>query len=107
MRLRICGSVAALAALVAGCGTAASARIVGTFKLCGGPSSGHCYLEPARVTVRNRAGDVVASEHVRDGRFSFSLPSGRYTVSAGGSRASVRAVAGAVRRVNIINGGMK
>ena len=64
------------------------AHVNGLVRLCGGPAPSRCVTQNATVTVLNAAGEVVAAEATTHARFSFSLPSGTYTLVAtsGGAR---------------------
>lgn len=77
----------------------------GVVKLCGGPRN-QCYAESARVTVLGTNHKVVARSHPLNGRFSFALKPGAYTVSATSSgirvgTVNVHADAGQTTRANI------
>ncbi len=78
---------AALAAVAAcvlvGCGTSSSrdARVAGTVKLCGGLGD-RCFTEPVSVTILSTGGQAIANAHTGNGRFSFALVPGTYTVVA-------------------------
>jgi hypothetical protein len=101
-------TTAALVLLLAACGTtspvAGDARVTGVVKLCGGPTD-RCFTERISVFVANARRGVVASALRTNGRFSFAVPPGRYTVTARDGvlgRRSVNAVAHKTTRVNII-----
>jgi hypothetical protein len=111
MRLRIfIAPACALAFVAGGCGSQAvvpTARITGIVKLCGGLSN-KCFTEPARITVLDANHREVARSHPLDGRFSFALAPGRYTVSAKADgyvigTVSVSAAAGDTTHANITN----
>jgi hypothetical protein len=92
---------------VGACGTsrvAGDARVAGVVKLCGGPTN-QCFTEKISVFVANAHRSVVASAVRTNGRFSFAVPPGRYTVTARDGvlgRRSVNAVAHKTTRVSII-----
>jgi hypothetical protein len=100
-------TTASMVLLLAGCGThhvPGDARITGVVKLCGGPKGG-CFRERISVFVANAHRDVVASALRTNGRFSFAVPPGRYTVTARDGvlgRRSVNAVAHKTTRVSIV-----
>jgi hypothetical protein len=104
----------AVAVGAAGCGggsVARNARVTGIVKLCGGPVN-KCFTEPMRVAVIGTNQGVVAHSHPLNGRFSFELAPGVYTVSATASgyvigTVSVRAVAGRTTLANMTNGNVK
>jgi hypothetical protein len=81
------------------------ARLAGRVRLCGGPRNG-CFTEKTWVFVTDHD-HLVAASIIRDGRFSFDLEPGRYTVRAraGGGllgQRSVDAVADKTIRVSIV-----
>lgn len=100
-------AVVLLGLCLGACGTsrvASDARVAGVVKLCGGPAN-HCFTEKISVFVANARRGVVASAIRTNGRFSFAVPPGQYTVTARDGvlgRRSVNAVAHKTTRVNII-----
>jgi hypothetical protein len=104
----------AVAVAAAGCGGESAlhnARLSGLVKLCGGPAN-KCFTEPMRVSIIGTNHRVVADSHPLNGRFSFELASGMYTVSAaaGGfviGTVSARAVKGRTTYANITNGNVR
>ena len=117
-----CDALALIAgvAAVAGCGTVQpqiheagmvirDAHVVGKYEACGGPYPGHCWLQRTGTVSASRGPRhrVVAVQRLADGRFSFHLPPGKYTLTAVNSAGArwhtiVNAVAGKTTRANII-----
>lgn len=102
-------AVAVVALGVAACGGSrhptGDARVTGRVRLCGGPRN-QCFTEKTWVFVTHH-GQLVAASVIRDGRFSFDLKPGRYTVRARGGggllgQRSVDAVAHKTTRVSIV-----
>ncbi|HEY1775743.1 MAG TPA: hypothetical protein VGG41_06245 [Solirubrobacteraceae bacterium] len=57
-------------------------RVTGLVRLCGGPAPGRCFSNQATVSVVTSRHVVVAKQQTRDGRFSFALVPGGYTLVA-------------------------
>jgi hypothetical protein len=104
-------AVAVVALGVAACGDSrhqtqtGDARLTGRVRLCGGPRNG-CFTEKTWVFVTHH-GQLVAASVIRDGRFSFDLKPGRYTVRTRGGggllgQRSVDAAAHKTTRVSIV-----
>lgn len=105
-------AAALIVLLLAACGSNGvkpDARVVGVVKLCGGIGN-HCFTEKISIFLTNAHKDVVASALRTNGRFSFKVPPGRYTVTARDGvvgRRSVDAVAHRTTRVRIIITGIQ
>ncbi len=114
-----CDALALIAGVtaVAGCASARpqireasmvirDAHVVGKFEACGGPPPGHCWLQKTGTVsaIRDPSHRVVATRRLTDGRFSFHLLPGKYTLAARGQpwRTTVHAVAGRTTRANIV-----
>jgi hypothetical protein len=102
-------AVAVVALSVAACGSSShqtrDARLTGHVRLCGGPRN-ECFSEKTWVFVTDH-GQLVATSVIRNGRFSFALNPGRYTVRARGGggllgQRSVDAMAHKTTRVSIV-----
>jgi hypothetical protein len=109
-RAVLIGVVAAtLSVSLAACGgVRRNARVSGVVRLCGGPAPGRCFTESVRVSVTGPGDHVVARAHPSNGRFSFDLAPGIYTVSAQASgyligMVSIRALAGRTTNADITN----
>lgn len=103
-------AVAVVALGVAACGGSrhqtGDARLNGRVRLCGGPRN-ECFTEKTWVFVTDH-GHLVAASVIKDGRFSFDLEPGRYTVRARGGggllgQRSVDAVAHKTTHVSIVS----
>jgi hypothetical protein len=83
MRAAVAAACAALAALVAGCGSdpAVHRIVTGQLVRIGGPAPGSPVSLPGTIEARNSAGDVVAVSVRRNGRFRLELSPGTYRLT--------------------------